>query len=153
GSVAQRAFALRRNEVGHQVWPDGPDEMIFVVTDTPAQGVRLFERGMIDVTCNPNLPAHALARYAGSPALRRRDLQLAGVLMFAAERLRSADALPWRRAVAQAIRRERIAAALPATVEPLHRLTELWGGRDAGAADETELRSVSDRDPVVLGYA
>jgi len=158
GGLGGRALVLCKNEVGDRLWADGPDEVIFVVTDSPEQGVRLFERRAVDVTCNPNLPLRDLARYRGSASLRQRDLQLGGVLLFASELLRGADARDARRAIARAIPRRMIAEALAGSLSPLCSMSALWNAPEAvaTAADPDDVRPAqitTDLGCLVLGYA
>lgn len=153
GAFDERSFGLRRNALGSRIWPEGPDTIIFVVTDNPAQGVRLFERGLIDVTCNPNLPAVALGRYRDSQVLRHRDLLLAGVLLFAKRSLTTADARGFRRNISAAISRDRIARASHGSLAPLNCLMGLWDHQDITADDISSVASAAIGEPLTLAYA
>lgn len=145
-------FGFSRNAVGDHLWPNGPESILFVVTQDAAQGVRLFEQGVVDVTCNPNLPAVSLNAYARSPMLRRRDLLLAGALIFASPELRSSDARDLRRQIARTINRDR-AAAVQEGLQPIRCFTELWRPQPARDELEPSVRVARGTRSLVLAYA
>jgi len=145
-----RSLALRRNAAGDMHWPDGPEDVIFVVTQSPEQGVRLFERGLLDVTCNPSLPDGALARYAGSAELRRGDLNLCGTLMFAAEDLRGVEHRARRQNIAAAIDRKALAER---GLRPLVDFCDLWREPETEEPDAQFAAKMRWTRSLTLGYA
>jgi hypothetical protein len=153
GALDRRSFGLSRNAVGVQTWPDGPEAIIFVVSDDPGQGVRLFERGLLDVTSNPNLPVESVDKYKGSNALRQRDLLLAGVL-FPSNELRLPAARDLRCGLYWAISREAIAAASNGALSPLYGLVDLWSPESSSntSVARPAVRCGRDR-PLTIAYA
>lgn len=155
GGINGRTFGLARNAVGERTWPDGPETIVFIVSDSPDQGIRLFERGLIDVTSNPNLPGPLIDKYRPTGLLRQRDLLLAGVLLVAPA-LRVAAARSFRRGLYAAVSREAIALKSHGALAPLYDLVDLWGGPASApvctnASNET-FPFARDR-PLTIGYA
>lgn len=155
GRLDGRCIGLRRTASGERLWPAGPETIMLALTDSPAQGVRMFEAGVLDATCNPNLPFAVLDRYAGTPALRQRDLLLAGVLLYGSQALRAPEATSFRRQVAAAIDRERLCAAVGHGLTPLRCVTGLWGGgpKAAGVRGSGHERLPTGLKKLVLAYA
>lgn len=119
-----RLIGLRCTPWGRQTWPGAPDNVRFVVTDSTEQGLRLFERGLIDVTCNPNLP-HDVVLPASIDGLRRRqDLLMCGVLVFLSAAWRAAPATARRKAISSGLDRSALAASLD--LRPVEDFRRLW---------------------------
>lgn len=129
--VPGRVLALAKNDVGRALYPEGPDDIFFVVTRSPEDGVRLFERGLIDVTCNPNLPVSVIPNYYSTGQLRTGRLAMAGVLI-----ARDAEYVA---PLAQALRRESICKAAGPGVSPLHRIMDLFCRRQGSMGQELEV--------------
>lgn len=128
--VPGRVLALTKNDVGRALYPEGPDDIFFVVTRSPEDGIRLFEQGLIDVTCNPNLPVSVLPNYYSTGQLRTGRLAMAGVLIARD----AANVTP----LAQALRRESICKAAGPGVLPLHRIMDLFCKKQASTGQHLE---------------
>jgi hypothetical protein len=149
--AARRAgamLALVKNALGERLYPQAPAELFFVVTRTPDDGLRLFEQGVLDVTCNPNLPGPALQRYAGSPQLRTGALAMAGVLLPRCARHTAA--------LSAAIRRSTLCETVGESVKPLHNLIDIFAeeASEATAAPPGQgLQPPGTGDTLTLAYA
>lgn len=141
-------LALVKNALGERLYPQAPAELFFVVTRTPDDGLRLFEQGVLDVTCNPNLPGPAWQRYAASPQLRTGALAMAGVLM--------PRYAPHTAALSASIRRSALCEAVGEGVKPLHNLIDIFA-EDASQATvpllEQGLQAPNPGDTLTLAYA
>jgi MarR-like DNA-binding transcriptional regulator SgrR of sgrS sRNA len=149
---AGRVLGLTRNTTGFHQYSDGPDEVYFVVTQSPEDGVRLFNAGLLDATCNPNLPQAALSQFRNSPNLRLGQLAMAGVL------------IPLKPSmvdeVGDSIRRDKICSEVDAGLTPLHNLMDLFS--EDAAVDLTNATDFAPKckrvaqfpkDKAVLAYA
>jgi ABC-type transport system substrate-binding protein len=155
GGVDGRTYGLTRNAVGSMTWPDGPDNILFVVSDDPYQGVRLFKRGLIDVTSNPNLPSELIADYRNTRFLRDRDLLMAGVLL-CAPALRGPATRDLRRWIYAAVSREHIAFMSNGALSPLYDLVEMWGGTTSPHSLEgprNQILPFERERPLTIAYA
>lgn len=149
--VAGRVVALAKNDVGRALYPEGPNEIFFVVTRSPEDGVRLFEQGLVDVTCNPNLPISVLSRYGSTGQLRTGRLAMAGVIIARDP----ADVRP----LSQTIRRESICQAAGPGVLPLRRVMDVFNteqastGTPSEAASPPQTRISTGKRHLTLAYA
>ncbi|WP_386175099.1 ABC transporter substrate-binding protein [Sulfitobacter sp. R86518] len=149
-----KCLGMKKNAVGDRIWPDGPDIVTFAILRDPARGLRAFERGLIDVTSNPNLPVSAIPKYTGTASLIQGDMLLAGALFFTNSMLMQPNATNFRRAISTALDRPAIAKVCDDTVRPLWSLFELWAPEAAAPAAETNSSEVffPKRD-LTLAYA
>ena len=141
-------LALVKNALGERLYPQAPAELFFVVTRTPEDGLRLFEQGVLDVTCNPNLPGSALQRYSASPQLRTGALAMAGVLL--------SKCVEHTASLSAAIRRSALCEAVGEGVKPLHNLIDIFAEEASEATApllEHGLRPLKTGDTLTLAYA
>lgn len=111
-------LVLTKKTASFDFYPDGPETIFFIVTRSPNDGIDLFEQGLIDATCNPNLPSAAMKRYRSSKQLRTGSLAMAGVLI----PRNVEDTLP----VHLAINRAKICSTVKEGLMPLDNIMDIF---------------------------
>lgn len=115
-------LVLTKKSASFDFYPDGPETIFFIVTRSPDDGINLFEQGLIDATCNPNLPSAAMKRYRSSKQLRTGSLAMAGVLIPRNVK----DVLP----VHLAINRTKICSTVKDGLMPLDNIMDIFYTED-----------------------
>lgn len=149
--VDSKLLTLTQNEIGASFWPEGPDSIIFSVSKSPYQGVKLFERSLIDVTCNPNLPIDLLSAYHSSDSLKYSEMLMGGVLLFTNSKFSSNAAEEIRKSISTAINRDAIADSLMETVTPFNGFMDFWS--PTASTQETSKPMKGAVREVSIGFA
>jgi ABC-type transport system substrate-binding protein len=119
----ERGYVLGANGVEGA----GPKEIVFLKTDDAYQGIRLFEQGIVDVTCNTTFPASEMSRWRNAPCLFRKPLNLAVQLQCnSANHFLSRPGA--RHAIAAAIDHRALAEVTGGLLSPIECYLDLWRG-------------------------
>jgi len=126
-----RGLILEANPLSHRQSKNAPRQLVFLRTTEPMQGLRLFDQGLIDVTCGTTFPPESKNNYSESPEFIQRRLTMVAHLSFEMTRCPAFRSIEIRKAISTAIDRAAISEILDGMVDPLWHYRDLWNSQQS----------------------
>jgi ABC-type oligopeptide transport system substrate-binding subunit/molybdopterin/thiamine biosynthesis adenylyltransferase len=147
-----KGLILQGNRQARRWQAGAADTIVLLKTESPEQGIRLYQADAVHITANTTFPPHLVSRFREQPDLLEADMTMAAMLQLNPARQPILGIRELRQALALVVDRSAIAEQLQ-VVRPLWYFSELWFPDDeqVPAADPDQAAQLLRQTGIVPG--